>query len=232
MSRVINSNGINLIKHFEGFRKDAYICPAGILTIGYGHTESAKPGQNIDEATAEDLLRQDIHAATKAVSTLVKVPLNDNQFAALVSFTFNCGSGALARSTLCRLLNNGDYDSVPHQLNRWVKAGGETRTGLVKRRQAEGELWTTPIHGELCHTMPQAIDEVEDELYTVNAGSGLRMRDGPGLQNAIIQVLPYNKEVSVLDTHKNWFQVDLNSDGKPDGWVHKDYLLKVDTHEI
>lgn len=56
MSRVINSNGINLIKHFEGFRKDAYICPAGILTIGYGHTESAKPGQNIDEATAEDLL--------------------------------------------------------------------------------------------------------------------------------------------------------------------------------
>lgn len=152
MSRLINQNGLDLVKHFEGLYTDAYICPAGVPTIGYGHTGDVKMGQSITEQEAEDILQNDMQKFAVDVEKAITVELNDNQFAALVSFAFNCGSGNLRESTLRRKLNTGDYDCVPSELARWDKAT-DPRTnkkrslaGLVKRRAAEGTLFLKPMN--------------------------------------------------------------------------------------
>lgn len=156
MPRTINDEGLELIKRWEGLVLYAYddfdtarppkrIMPGdkvrGTLTIGYGHTRGVHHGQEITEAQAVDLLRQDLAAAEAAVSRLVTVPLNDNQFAALVSFCFNAGEAALAGSTLLKKLNRGDYAAVPAELNRWVHSKGKRLQGLVNRRAQEAALW-------------------------------------------------------------------------------------------
>jgi len=144
LSRNINKAGLELIKDFEGFYAEAYICPAGVWTIGYGHTKDVHKGQWVSRQQAEELLQEDLEEAQEAVERYIEVPLTDNQFAALVSFTFNLGAGNLKTSTLLRKLNAGDYDAVPSELARWIKAGGKTLTGLVRRRAAETELFMQP----------------------------------------------------------------------------------------
>jgi len=141
--RRINDAGLNLIKEFEGCKLTAYICPAGVLTIGYGSTgPHVVPGMTITQEEAETLLRDDLRRFEEGVEQLVEVPLNDNQFSALVSFAFNLGLGALSGSTLLRLLNEGNYAAVPAQLARWNKSGGKVLAGLTRRREAEGKLWS------------------------------------------------------------------------------------------
>ncbi|UYY77475.1 lysozyme [Sphingomonas sp. R1] len=140
-----SSAGIALIKQFEGERLTAYICPAGILTIGVGHTGAdVKPGQKITVAESEALLRADLARFEKAVSAAVKVPLNQNQFDALVALAFNIGAGAFAGSTLVRLLNGKDYAGAAAQFERWNKGGGKVLPGLVARRAAEAALFRKP----------------------------------------------------------------------------------------
>ena len=142
MSRRINQAGIDLIRHYEGCRLSAYLCPAGKWTIGVGHTgPEVHQGQTITEEQAMALLHKDLAWAEAAVERLITVPLTDNQFAALVSFTFNVGAAALEKSTLRQHLNAGDYDAVPEQLMRWIRSKGKILNGLVARRQGEGELW-------------------------------------------------------------------------------------------
>ena len=142
--RHITQNGIDLIKRFEGFSRTVYFCPAGYQTIGYGHV--VKPHEDfsagIDEAQAEELLRQDAAIAEQAVLRLINVPLTDCQFDALVSFTYNLGGGALQRSTLRRKVNHEEHADVPEQFMRWVWAGGRKLKGLVRRRAAEAGLYT------------------------------------------------------------------------------------------
>ena len=137
----LSQSGLNLIKSHEGLRTTAYQDPVGVWTIGYGHTGTAKPGQKITEAQAEQLLRQDVGWAQDAVRKNVKVPLTQGQFDALVSFTFNLGAGALGRSTLLKKLNAGNYDAVPGELARWNKNDGKVMAGLTNRRAAEAGLW-------------------------------------------------------------------------------------------
>ena len=138
--------GLNLIKSFEGVRLLAYKCPAGILTIGYGHTGSdVTKGKTITLNEAENLLKKDLKKYESAVNNSVKVPLNQNQFDALVSWTYNVGVGAMANSTLLKKLNAGLYHEVPTQLKRWNKASGKVLSGLVRRREAESALFITPI---------------------------------------------------------------------------------------
>jgi lysozyme len=141
-----SQKGIDLIKHFEGCRLKAYKCPAGIWTIGCGHTGNVNPDDVITMERAEELLKHDLARFEKAVKRLINVPLSQNQFDALVSFTFNLGEGSLERSTLRRKLNVGNYNAVPVELNRWVYAGKQKLAGLVRRRKAEGHLFKT---GEL-----------------------------------------------------------------------------------
>src|SRR5690349_140019 len=125
MARSINNAGLELIKSFEGLRLQAYRDTGGVLTIGYGHTAGVKGGDRITEAQATKFLLADLAEAEDAVSKFITVPLNDNQFAALVSFTFNVGREALRRSTLRKKLNAGDYAAVPGQLVLWVNDNGK-----------------------------------------------------------------------------------------------------------
>lgn len=138
--------GIHLIKTFEGLRLMAYLCPANVWTIGYGHTTSAgppvvQPGMTITKVEAEEILRSDLIKYEAGVLKLVKVPLTQGQFDALVSFAYNCGVGALAKSTLLKRVNAGRFGDVPAELMKWTKAGGRELAGLVRRRRAEAALW-------------------------------------------------------------------------------------------
>lgn len=136
-----SQDGINLIKKFEGCRLSAYRCPAGVWTIGYGHTKDVRQGQKITQTQAEEFLKEDLKIYEQAVDECVKVPLSQNQFDALVSFCYNCGSGALRTSTLLRLLNEGNYSSAADQFLRWNKAGGKVLAGLSRRREEERALF-------------------------------------------------------------------------------------------
>ena len=135
----LSQKGLQLIKDFEGLELKVYVCPAGVLTIGYGSTGShVKKGMVITEGEAEKLLRTDLLRFEESVNNLVKVPLTQGQYDALVSFAFNCGAGALAESTLLRLLNEGDYKGAADQFKRWTNQG---LAGLVRRRKAEETLF-------------------------------------------------------------------------------------------
>lgn len=133
--------GIALIKSHEGIRTRAYVCPGGVLTIGYGHTRTVYPNQLISQEKAEQLLKEDLAKFENAVNQYVKVPLNQNQFDALVSFTFNVGISAFRNSTLLRLLNNQNYYKAACQFSRWVNAGTTKLPGLVRRRKDEKSLF-------------------------------------------------------------------------------------------
>jgi lysozyme len=137
----ISRDGLELIKRWEGCRTNAYLCPANVWTIGYGHTKGVTKGMMISHTQAEDLLLEDLKRFEEAVRRLVTVPLSQNQFDALVSFTFNVGIGALQGSTLLKLLNTGNYSSAANQFNKWVRGGGKVLPGLVVRREDEYQLF-------------------------------------------------------------------------------------------
>lgn len=137
--------GKDIIKKWEGLRLKAYLCPAGVPTIGYGHTYNVKMGQTISVAQAELFLDHDYQDAEEQVLSLVKVPLTENQLGALTSFVFNLGSGNLRISTLLRKLNLGDYRGAAEQFGAWNKARVNgvltVLDGLTKRRADEKNLF-------------------------------------------------------------------------------------------
>lgn len=140
--KKINEAGLGIIKKYEDLYLEAYKCPAGVWTIGYGHTgETAKPGKRITKAQAEELLKGDVKEAEKAVERLAKVPLTDNEYSALVSFTFNLGSGNLSKSTLLKLINSGNKLDAVNEFPKWRNAGGKALKGLSRRRFEEGSLF-------------------------------------------------------------------------------------------
>ena len=141
--------GIDLIKKYEGLSLKPYLCPANIPTIGYGSTiypDGTKVSMKdapITKDRAEEILKFVLTTFERAVNKLVTVPITQNQFDALVSFTYNVGGVHLADSTLLKMLNNGDYAGASEQFGRWAKAGGKTLPGLVARRESEKELFNT-----------------------------------------------------------------------------------------
>ncbi|HTG15306.1 MAG TPA: lysozyme [Blastocatellia bacterium] len=156
----MSENGLELLKQWEGFKLNVYNDSAGLPTIGVGHliTQPERNSGNIvingvavkyagglTDQQVVDLLSQDVQPAEQSVNNGVKVPLNQNQFDALVSFTFNVGGGAFAGSTLLKVLNQKQYTEVPNQLLRWTKSGGNVVQGLVNRRQNEIKLWNGQI---------------------------------------------------------------------------------------
>jgi len=138
-------NGRNLIESFEGLRLTSYQDQKGVWTIGYGHTADVWPDQTITQEQADDFLGVDLHHAETAVMGLVKVPLNQNQFDALVSFVYNIGAGAFAKSTLLSLLNQGATAGAAAQFSVWDNINHVPDAGLLKRRVAERELFVTPL---------------------------------------------------------------------------------------
>ena len=138
---------IAVIKKFEGLRLKAYKCPAGVQTIGYGHTRNFKFSENykITEEQAEKFLHEDLKKFENSIKKLVKVPLSQCQFDALVSFTFNVGATNFKNSTLLKYLNNGEYSLAAEQFERWIYSNGKKLDGLQTRRKAEKEIF---LHGK------------------------------------------------------------------------------------
>jgi lysozyme len=136
-----SQEGIALIKKFEGCELEAYLCSAEVLTIGYGHTQGVNEGDTCTQDEAEELLVKDLEEFEFYVNDIVEQELNQNQFDALVAWTFNLGPTNLRSSTLLKRLNEGDFDDAPYQIRRWNKAAGQVLDGLVRRREAEALLF-------------------------------------------------------------------------------------------
>lgn len=154
----INKEGLELIKEAESFRAKSYICPAGVPTIGWGTTKYptgrkvTMKDKSITIGQANTYLAFDCIEIEKAIETLVKQPINENQFSALVSFAYNVGINALRNSTLLKKININPFDSsIKNEFERWNKARNprskklEVLPGLEKRRKAEADLYFTPI---------------------------------------------------------------------------------------
>lgn len=139
----LSAAGMELLKRSEGFRARVYLDVAGNPTIGYGHrlVHPETFSKGITEAQAAELLAEDVREAVRAVERLVKVPLTQGQFDALVDFCYNLGAGRLAESTLLERLNGGDYDAAAGQLLCWDHAGAAESPALKARREAELALW-------------------------------------------------------------------------------------------
>lgn len=133
--------GIALIKGFESLRLEAYRCPAGVWTIGYGHTAGVSRGDRIDAQKAEQLLTDDLRQFEDVVNR--ECPhVTQNQFDALVSFTFNVGTGNFLKSTLLKCVKaNPENVNIRYEFSRWNKANGTVLSGLIRRRRAEADLY-------------------------------------------------------------------------------------------
>jgi lysozyme len=175
--------GANLIKHFEGILEKcgpnlykSYTCPAGVATIGFGHT--MHHGARFDTATrwtrekCEEVFLEDMQGFEMAVRRLVKVPLAAHQFDALVSFAYNCGEGNLSKSTLLKKVNAGDFEGAAKEFKKWNKGGGKVLPGLVRRRDSEALLFQgiqddnydgkpDKVIKPAPEPMPQQVDEPE-----------------------------------------------------------------------
>ncbi len=156
----MSEKGRDLLSQWEGFELRVYRDVAGLETIGVGHLLTADEKSSgvviirgapvayaggLTKAQVLDLLGADLNTFEDAVSSSVTVGLRQNQFDALVSFSFNVGAGAFRKSTLLKVLNQGKYDEVPNQLRQWVRAGGKTVRGLVNRRENEIRLWNDAV---------------------------------------------------------------------------------------
>ena len=134
-------DGKSIVRKFEGCKLTAYLCPAGIPTIGYGHTHNVKLGDTCTQQQADEWLEDDFFYATSDVKVVVKVPLTDNQLDALASFVFNLGVRKLIQSTLLKKLNAKDYTGAANEFDKWVFAAGKKLNGLIARRAAEKQLF-------------------------------------------------------------------------------------------
>ena len=141
MTRVISAEGTALIKKFEGCELTSYQDSVGVWTIGYGHTKGVYAGMSITQEEAEQMLLIELEEYEGYIEKYVVVPLTQNQFDALVVWVYNLGPTNLRRSTLLKELNSGNYTAAGKEITKWNKAGGKVLTGLVKRREAEAELF-------------------------------------------------------------------------------------------
>jgi lysozyme len=139
---IINQKGLDLIKSFEGCKLKAYQDIRGIWTIGYGHTGSeVKEGMEITQEQADGLLKENLHYFENGVDHFTSEPLNENQFSAMVCFSYNCGLGSLVHSSILKCVNAGDFQGAADSFLLWNKSGGMEVPGLTRRREAERELF-------------------------------------------------------------------------------------------
>lgn len=183
----MSSVGLDLVKSFEGLYLNAYKCPAGVWTIGYGHTgkvngKSIHSGMKISKAKATSLLQDDMRTFEKAVGKLVKVKLNQHQFDALVSFAFNCGAGNLQNSTLLKMVNAKKFSTAANEFLKWNKGGGRVLAGLTRRRQEERKLFLRPVAKK---TTPYTFKKFVKELQGV-----CNLKKTGVASKALLRVLP------------------------------------------
>lgn len=193
MAMKTSSKGVSLIKQFEGCRLKAYKCPAGVWTIGYGHTAGVKAGDIITQETAESYLRNDLVTYEKAVMNYDGIyHFNQNQFDALVSFTYNCGAGNLKNLTQS---GKRTIAQISEKLLLYNKAGGVTLLGLQRRRAAEKVLFDTPIKSDKIET-PIKSDKTDSKYYQKYTGDSPRVDEvlsaiGANADYDMTQTRPY-----------------------------------------
>jgi lysozyme len=145
MTKKTGAAGKSLIKEFEGFRAMAYLCPANVVTIGYGTTrirgKAVKLGMQITTEEAELFLEEDLKSFEDTVNQNVKIELSQNQFDALVCFVYNIGAANFKKSTLLKKINANKLIEASEEFLKWNKAGGKTLAGLTRRRKAEQKLF-------------------------------------------------------------------------------------------
>jgi lysozyme len=187
----IGNKGLELIKKYEGLRLTAYKCPAGVWTIGYGHTAGVKSGDKITKEQAEELLKKDLQIYVNHVNNL-HMSFNQNQFDALVSFCYNLGPGCLSS-----LIRNRTFQQIADAMRLYNKAAGKVLPGLVKRREEERALFLTPIN--------QPINKLP---YNVKTKTVLNIRKGPNAMSAVIRTVPAGTILKVwaicTDKHLTW----------------------------
>lgn len=224
----ISEKGLKLVRAFEGCLKPvpglsghfrAYRCPADKLTIGWGHTNDHgrqfNEGSVWTQAECDAELASDMARFEAVVERLVKVELKQHQFDALVSFAYNCGAGALEKSTLLRKINNRDFAGAASEFNRWTHGGGRVLPGLVRRRASESLLFQGVaddnfdgkpdelIHIEESEPVPQQVDAPQEtsisESTIVKGGAVIVAGSGAGMGSSIWNHLT-DVPMSVLDT--------------------------------
>ena len=131
----------SLVKEVEGLRLEAYLCPAGVPTIGYGHTRGVRLGTRISVEQANQLLTVDLERVRLQLMQSVKVPVSEGQFKALLSFAFNVGAAAVKDSTLLKYLNAGKFEAAAQEFSRWVYVKGKKSVGLERRRAREAAVF-------------------------------------------------------------------------------------------
>lgn len=172
----VTQEGLALIRRFEGFRATAYRCPAGVWTIGFGHTSQAgspavTPGMTIGEDEANRILAADVQRFADEVGPLLARPVTPVQFSALVSFAYNVGTPAFRRSSVLKAVNAGRLGEVPARLRLWVKAGGRVLPGLERRRAAEAELFMSETEAQAGRGVTGMPRSVEREAQIGKAGA-------------------------------------------------------------
>ena len=193
MAMKTSSKGVSLIKQFEGCRLKAYKCPAGVWTIGYGHTAGVKAGDIITQEIAESYLRNDLVTYEKAVMNYDGIyHFNQNQFDALVSFTYNCGAGNLKNLTQS---GKRTIAQISEKILLYNKAGGVTLFGLQRRRAAEKVLFDTPIKSDKIETSIKS-DKTDSKYYQKYTGDSPRVDEvlsaiGANADYDMTQTRPY-----------------------------------------
>lgn len=202
----LSDEGLRLIKSFEGYHRRlpngdcvAYLCPAGVWTIGHGCTEGVKEGMSWTEAEAEAALHREIAKFEAGVTRLVTAEINQNQYDALVSFAYNCGLGALEKSKILKLTNAGKFSEAAASFAAWNKGGGKVLPGLVQRRAREASVYMKPTEAPSEPYMPQKVAKsVELPKGTATASATLTTA-------AVVQAaptLPPPPDLSLLDPYK------------------------------
>lgn len=212
MAFTTSQVGIDLIKSFESCRLTAYQDSVGVWTIGYGHTAGVYAGMTITQAQADAFLRQDLKTAENAVNNKVTISITQNMFDALVSLTFNIGTGAFGTSTLLKKLNQGDINGAADQFDVWIHAGGQVVEGLVRRRAAEKALFlngaSTPV------------DEIPVSAQLTVQGTNVYVRTSPQT-GAIVKTLNTGARIQAtgrtLINGDPWFHIS-------DGWLSGNYV--------
>lgn len=222
MSLSISNNGLALIKKFEGCRLTAYKDSIGVPTIGFGHTHEVKMGQTITQAQADAFLKSDCASAEKAVNSYSEYNWNQNQFDALVSFTFNCGSGNLKT-----LLNNGQRTiaEISSKITAYNKAGGKVLQGLVNRRAAEKELFDKPLSFVTNSTpvISSSNNQSETSIYSLGKintqSNNLNIRSAPSSTASKVGSYKKGELVYLISkTSTNWYKTDK-------GYISGDYVI-------
>lgn len=207
----ISKNGLELVKSFEGCKLTAYKCPAGVLTIGYGHTgKDVKENLEITKEKAEQLLASDLTAFEKKVDKYQeKYNWNQNEFDALVSFAYNVGN-------IEQLTQNGSRTKkeIAEKILLYNKAAGKELAGLTRRRKAEQQLFLTA-----CKTTSQKAKE-ENYQVIVTAKNGLNVRKGAGKNYSKIKALKHKQKVTVTKEKNGWGKIS-------DGWICLEFTKKV-----